>query len=315
LVTIAGRALGAFSIDGGGLSWEQVDGGIRGITPATNSGPSMGLEAATMPREDLWAACSVLLKHGAKQLSVPRERYLILIWSPCESFCIGREELVIEPQTSIISANKIPRSCSNTVVSSSVSVLSPSAMLCTSCRRTLFLRLPSTLHPSPPSLSRSVATVPATPSAPPSQPPPSAINPDTPPPTLSSSPPGSSQPLSKPTLTLPLNSTAKPQPGKEPTKPTKLVGSIPGGAPLFGVAYLKAKPTVLAMEDDAYPDWLWGLVDEGKKSATSGGGGGDAVDLSCKLHSYAGPPRTVCNTLTLPCSCTHPDPTPNRFSH
>jgi Mitochondrial ribosomal protein L37 len=299
LVTIAGRALGAFSIDGGGLSREQVDGGIRGITPATNSGPIYGPRGRHYAKGRLvGSTSSVLLRHSAKQLSVPRERYLILIWSPCESFCIGREELVIEPQTSIISANKIPRSCSNTVVSSSVSVLPPSAMLCTSCRRTLLLRLPSTLHPSPPLLSRSAATVPATPSAPPSQPPPSAINLDTPPPTLSSSPPGSSQPLSKPTVTLPLNSTAKPQPGKEPTKPTKLVGSIPGGAPLFGVAYLKAKPTVLAMEDDAYPDWLWGLVDEGKKSASSGGGGGDAVDLSCKLHSYAGPPKTVCNTLT-----------------
>jgi large subunit ribosomal protein L54 len=73
--------------------------------------------------------------------------------------------------------------------------------------------------------------------------------------------------------------TAKPQPGKELPKPTKLVGLIPGGAPLLGVAYLKAKPAVLAMEDDAYPEWLWGLTDEGKKSAV----GGDAADLSCTL--------------------------------
>jgi large subunit ribosomal protein L54 len=185
------------------------------------------------------------------------------------------------------------------------------AMLCTSCRRTLLLRLPSTLRPSPSPLSRSVATVPATPSAPPSQPPPSVTNPNIPPPALSSSTPGTSQPLSTPTL--PLTSTAKPQPGKEPPKPTKLAGSIPGGAPLFGVAYLKAKPTVLAMEDDAYPDWLWGLVDEGKKSTTTaGGGGGDAVDLSCKLH------RTLTQDLSkasLPCSHTHSDPTPSRFSH
>ena len=185
-------------------------------------------------------------------------------------------------------------------------------MLCTSCRRTLLLRLPSTLRPSPSPLSRSVATVPATPSAPPSQPLASATHPNIPPPALSSSTPEISQPLSTPTL--PPASTAKPQPGKEPPKPTKLVGSIPGGAPLFGVAYLKAKPTVLAMEDDAYPDWLWGLVDEGKKSTTTAAGGGDAVDLSCKLYRTL--TQDLCHTsLPLPCSYTRPDPTSSRFSH
>lgn len=176
-------------------------------------------------------------------------------------------------------------------------------MLCTSCRRTLLLRLSSTLRPSPSPLSRSVATVPATPSVPPSQPPPSATNPNIPPPALSSSTPGISQPPSTPTL--PPTSTAKPQPGKEPPKPTKLVGSIPGGAPLFGVAYLKAKPTVLAMEDDAYPDWLWGLVDEGKKS-TAAAGGGDAVDISCKLH------RTLTQDLPGPLQDLPP---PTLFTH
>lgn len=39
---------------------------------------------------------------------------------------------------------------------------------------------------------------------------------------------------------------------------------------------MKAKPTVLAMEDNAYPEWLWGLVSEGKKSGT----GESAADLS-----------------------------------
>lgn len=43
-----------------------------------------------------------------------------------------------------------------------------------------------------------------------------------------------------------------------------------------GLGYLKAKPTVLAKEDDEYPEWLWGILDEGKV------GGGEKVDLSCK---------------------------------
>jgi hypothetical protein len=66
------------------------------------------------------------------------------------------------------------------------------------------------------------------------------------------------------------------------------------------------------MEDDAYPDWLWGLVYEGKKSATTAGEG-DAVDLSCKLHraltqDLPGCPRT--NSFH-----THSDPIPSRRSH
>jgi hypothetical protein len=102
---------------------------------------------------------------------------------------------------------------------------------------------------------------------------------------------------------LPSTSAAKPQPGKELAKPTTLQGSVPGGAPLFGVAYLKAKPTVLAMEDDAYPEWLWGLLDERKKSAVSG----DAADLSCtlgfwpnpKLHPITGNPYLLSVTKGL----------------
>jgi Mitochondrial ribosomal protein L37 len=65
----------------------------------------------------------------------------------------------------------------------------------------------------------------------------------------------------------------------------KLQGSIPGGTPFFGLAYLKANPNVLAMEDDAYPEWLWGLLDEGKNAAVSG----EAADLSCALYSWPNP--------------------------
>jgi hypothetical protein len=41
------------------------------------------------------------------------------------------------------------------------------------------------------------------------------------------------------------------------------------------------------MEDDAYPEWLWGLLGEGNKSAA----GGDAVDLSCTFPLLNPPPR------------------------
>ncbi len=56
------------------------------------------------------------------------------------------------------------------------------------------------------------------------------------------------------------------------------MGSIPGGAILQGIAYLKAKAQVYAMEDDQYPDWLWSLADSAKtKNSLTGEA---AVDLS-----------------------------------
>jgi large subunit ribosomal protein L54 len=59
---------------------------------------------------------------------------------------------------------------------------------------------------------------------------------------------------------LPSTSNAsRPIKSKQP-KQQKLMGSIPGGTPLHGLGYLKAKPTVLAKEDDEYPDWLWTLL-------------------------------------------------------
>jgi large subunit ribosomal protein L54 len=64
------------------------------------------------------------------------------------------------------------------------------------------------------------------------------------------------------------------------------------------------------MEDDEYPDWLWGLVDQGKKSTTAAAAdGGDAVDLSCKLH------RTLTQDLPAPNPVHTPiqTPTPSGF--
>jgi len=56
-------------------------------------------------------------------------------------------------------------------------------------------------------------------------------------------------------------------------QPSKPKGSIPGGAVLQGIAYLKGKPSVLAKEDSEYPAWLWTLLDDGKSGETK-------VDLS-----------------------------------
>ncbi|KAL8936063.1 MAG: hypothetical protein Q9211_004369 [Gyalolechia sp. 1 TL-2023] len=60
--------------------------------------------------------------------------------------------------------------------------------------------------------------------------------------------------------------------------------------PLRGLAFLKDKEPPVAREDDEYPDWLWGLLDQGKfgKKGTEGGGGeGDLFSKSAKQRRIA----------------------------
>jgi large subunit ribosomal protein L54 len=72
------------------------------------------------------------------------------------------------------------------------------------------------------------------------------------------------------------SSASRPAKSKE-SKTQKLVGSIPGGTPLYGLGYLKGKPTILAKEDDEYPDWLWTLLDAETGAKTSDGKSSDDV--------------------------------------
>jgi large subunit ribosomal protein L54 len=62
------------------------------------------------------------------------------------------------------------------------------------------------------------------------------------------------------------------------------MGSIPGGTPLYGLGYLKSKPTVLAKEDDEYPDWLWTLLDPAPGTVSKDGK--SAADLAGKLSHH-----------------------------
>ena len=156
-------------------------------------------------------------------------------------------------------------------------------MICSSCRRTLLNRFRSlVVNPRPataPNL-RYASTVPATPNAGRFQAPPS-ISIDRPNPAQSSNTSGVSQPLSEPHT--PSTSSAKTS-GPTSTKDGKIAAkpksSVPGGKELRGLGYTKAKPKVLAMEDDEYPQWLWSLLDEKRPGAMS-----EKVDLAGKLPS------------------------------
>ncbi|OAP57129.1 hypothetical protein AYL99_07866 [Fonsecaea erecta] len=153
-------------------------------------------------------------------------------------------------------------------------------MICSSCRRACLSRIrsltPSTsLSISSASGLRYASTVPATPKAAP-DPAPEAISIEAPNTTQSSNTPGISQPLSE--QHTPSTSTAKtsgPTSTKDSKGPIKPKSSIPGGKELRGLGYTKAKPKILAMEDDEYPEWLWKLLDE-KRLGTDA----EKVDLS-----------------------------------
>jgi len=143
----------------------------------------------------------------------------------------------------------------------------PPIMICNSCRRAII----STVRVS--RNTRSVATAPATSNAAPVHPPSIALPGS--PARLSSSRPGISQPLSTP------DANAEGRLKTQSPRSVKLPkSSVPGGTELRGIAYLKGKPTVLAKEDDEYPSWLWGLLEEGKMGETK-------VDLSGMILPYS----------------------------
>jgi Mitochondrial ribosomal protein L37 len=143
-------------------------------------------------------------------------------------------------------------------------------MICSSCRRTLLSRLPSRVCST--SQLRYASSAPSAPPSP--RQPSSGItfeSSNTSPSAISSNIPGISQPLSTPMLpsTSSASSASTPKHPKPP-KQQKMVSSIPGGTPLTGLGYLQASPTILAKEDDEYPEWLWTLLAHESGAASKG---------------------------------------------
>ncbi|EAT88394.1 hypothetical protein HBH56_166900 [Parastagonospora nodorum] len=92
-------------------------------------------------------------------------------------------------------------------------------------------------------------------------------------------------------------STSAAQPFSEPLTPkatapekkksTPLVkSSIPAGTPLKGLNFEKNKQDPVALPDDEYPEWLWGILARQEKSA-EGVGMGDLFSKSKKQRRVA----------------------------
>ncbi|KAL9103521.1 MAG: hypothetical protein Q9163_001439 [Psora crenata] len=94
----------------------------------------------------------------------------------------------------------------------------------------------------------------------------------------------------------PFSTPFTPTPAKDPSIPTSKSSfhpappksSLPAGAPLRGLGYIKGEESPTAREDHEYPDWLWGLLDESKsKKGESGENEGDAFAKSKKQRRIA----------------------------
>jgi hypothetical protein len=134
-------------------------------------------------------------------------------------------------------------------------------MLCANCRRSLQARLPLFRNhlPLPLLTRRSIATAPATPNAAPTHPPPPSATSSHPAASSTPSSGGSSSPPSS--TSTPTNTTAGTGGSKTRVK-EKVRSSVAGGAVLQGLGYTKAKPQIIAKEDEEYPEWLWGILNE-----------------------------------------------------
>ncbi|KAK3044198.1 hypothetical protein LTS18_001914 [Coniosporium uncinatum] len=73
---------------------------------------------------------------------------------------------------------------------------------------------------------------------------------------------------------------AKPA-AKKSTPPALVLSSVPAGTPLKGLNFMKGKQDPVAMKDEEYPSWLWGLVKEGDE----GRGTDPAANLYCTYIS------------------------------
>jgi len=89
---------------------------------------------------------------------------------------------------------------------------------------------------------------------------------------------------SKPGVAQPFSSPSTPAPAAILSKPTKAAAprvqsSCPAGTVLKGLNFYKDKQDPVAMADEEYPAWLWGVLDKGKGGVEAKGAGVDEGDL------------------------------------
>jgi large subunit ribosomal protein L54 len=96
--------------------------------------------------------------------------------------------------------------------------------------------------------------------------------------------PASSQPLSAPFTPSGSPDVKAHAADAAKKKPAVLVkSSVAAGTPLKGLNFEKNKQDPVALPDEEYPEWLWGILAKGKEDVEGVGGMGD---LFCKNLSF-----------------------------
>jgi len=88
--------------------------------------------------------------------------------------------------------------------------------------------------------------------------------------------------------------TPTPPPTASTSAPKRTpTSSVPAGTPLRGLNYLKSSSEPLALDDDAYPAWLWHCLEStghsgssGAADGSDGGAEGADGDLFCTSHLH-----------------------------
>ncbi|KAL9600427.1 MAG: hypothetical protein Q9219_003180 [cf. Caloplaca sp. 3 TL-2023] len=118
------------------------------------------------------------------------------------------------------------------------------------------------------------------------------------------------QPFSTPYTPSPSRSPDS-TPNTKETSTTPPKSSLKAGTLLKGLAFLKNKEPPVAKEDHEYPDWLWGLLDQGKFGAKAGEGGeaeGDMFSKSAKQRRIAARQARRAASMSTPESRAPPVP-------
>ncbi|KAL1604031.1 hypothetical protein SLS60_005623 [Paraconiothyrium brasiliense] len=154
-------------------------------------------------------------------------------------------------------------------------------MICRTC-----LRAASRARIPPPSSTRAFSSAPtlrnATPVSAASTPAPrqaSSSSSHTPPAATSTS---AAQPFSEPITPAAKKDAAPPAEKKAPL----VRSSVAAGTPLKGLNFLKDKQDPIAMADEEYPEWLWGILERQEKKGESGAAG-DLFSKSKKQRRLA----------------------------
>src|SRR6202000_2030635 len=72
------------------------------------------------------------------------------------------------------------------------------------------------------------------------------------------------QPFSPPLTSSPDRQINLPVERSQSKQPAKITSSAPAGTVLKGLNFMKNKQDPIALEDEEYPAWLWGVLAEAK---------------------------------------------------